>query len=86
LSICLTERFALGRVGPPAEVLLRDDVRRVLGPGLGELDPGLLEGDLAAMADAGIAQLPSTVENGSCPGSVKYRSIERPCPVALIRT
>jgi hypothetical protein len=41
-----------------AEVLLRDDVGRVLRPRLRELDVLLLEGNLVAVADARIAQLP----------------------------
>jgi hypothetical protein len=41
-----------------AEVLLRDDVRRVLRPGDRELDVGLLERDAVAVADARVAHLP----------------------------
>jgi hypothetical protein len=40
------------------EVLLGDDVGRVLRPALGELDVALLEGDTVAVADARVAQLP----------------------------
>ena len=50
--------LALGAAEPAAEVLLGDDVGRVLGPGLGELDAALLEGGLLRVADHGIADLP----------------------------
>ena len=56
--ICLTECSRAGRAELPAEVLLGDDVRRVLRPALGELDVALLEGDAVAVADARVAQLP----------------------------
>ena len=46
------------RSGLAAEVLLGDDVRRVLRPRLRKLDVALLEGDLVAVADARIPQLP----------------------------
>ena len=42
----------------PAEVLLGDDVGRVLRPRLGELDVSLLERDLVAVADPRVPQLP----------------------------
>src|SRR5262249_3327869 len=54
----LDRALARGRVELAAEVLLADDVRRVLRPRLRELDVALLEGDLVAVADAGVAQLP----------------------------
>src|SRR4029079_16667214 len=41
-----------------AEVLLGHDVRRFLRPRARELDIALLEGDLAAVADLRVAQLP----------------------------
>ena len=50
--------LALGRAELPAEVLLGDDVGRVLRPALGELDVLLLERDAVAVADARVAQLP----------------------------
>src|SRR5262249_14153427 len=50
--------LALGRAELAAEVLLRDDVGRVLRPALRELDVALLERDAVAMADTGVAQLP----------------------------
>src|SRR5205807_4587561 len=48
----------LRRVELAAEVLLGHDVRRVLRPRGGELDVALLEGDLVALADPGVAGLP----------------------------
>ena len=54
----LHRALALGRAHLPAEVLLRDDVRRVLRPALRKLDVLLLEGDAIAVADARVAQLP----------------------------
>jgi hypothetical protein len=42
----------------PAEVLLGDDVRRVLRPGQRELDAALLERGIRRVADHGIADLP----------------------------
>ena len=51
-------RLALGRGEPPAEVLLRDDVRRRLGPELRELDAALLERRAVAARDHSIANLP----------------------------
>ncbi len=42
-----------------AEVLLGDDVGRVLRPALGELDVLLLEGDAVAVSDAGVAHAPT---------------------------
>ena len=56
--ICLDGGLALGRAGLAAEVLLGDDVGRVLGPGLGELDVALLEGGRRGVADHGVAALP----------------------------
>ena len=56
--ICLTERSRVGRAELAAEVLLGDDVGRVLRPARGELDVALLEGDAVAVADARVAQLP----------------------------
>ena len=52
-TICLTERSRVGDVELPAEVLLGDDVGRVLRPRLRELDVLLPE-----RADGGGAQLP----------------------------
>src|SRR5919199_976480 len=54
----LDRALAGGRVELAAEVLLGDDVRRVLRPRARELDVRLLEGDLAAVADPRVAQLP----------------------------
>src|SRR5215218_5783441 len=48
----------LGRADAAAEVLLGDDVGRVLRPGLWELDPALLEGRALRIADHRIAKLP----------------------------
>src|SRR5207248_3297089 len=42
-------RLALRRVERTPEVLLRDDVRGVLGPALGELNAALLEGVAALL-------------------------------------
>ena len=50
--------LAQRRVELAAEVLLGDDVRRVLRPRLRKLDAALLEGDAVAVGDAGIAQFP----------------------------
>ena len=54
----LDRGLALGRVHTAAEVLLRDDVRRVLRPGLRELDPALLERRVLGIADDRVADLP----------------------------
>ena len=54
----LDRRLALGRVHAPAEVLLGDDVGRVLRPGLRELDAALLERRVLGIADDGVADLP----------------------------
>src|SRR6266540_460026 len=50
--------LALGRVEPAAEVLLGDDVGRVLRPALRELDALLLERRLLGIADQRVADLP----------------------------
>ena len=50
--------LARGRAELAAEILLGDDVGRVLGPSLRELDVALLERDLVAVADARVPQLP----------------------------
>src|SRR5579859_2214979 len=47
-----------GRAELAAEVLLGHDVGRVLRPALRKFDVALLEGDLPAMADPSVAQLP----------------------------
>ena len=56
-------RFALGGVEGAAEVLLRDDVGRVLGPVLRELDVALLEGVAALLVvrDHRVSRLPLDV-------------------------
>ena len=54
----LDRALARRRVQLPAEVLLGDDVGRVLRPGLGELDVLLLEGDAVAVTDPRVADLP----------------------------
>src|SRR3954469_20621422 len=54
----LDRALARRRVQLPAEVLLRDDVRRVLRPGHRELDVRLVEGDAVAMTDLRVPQLP----------------------------
>ena len=54
----LDRRLALGRVHLPAEVLLGDDVGRVLRPGRRELDAALLERRLLGVADDRVADLP----------------------------
>src|SRR5680860_895284 len=60
---------ALALLAPhlPAEVLLGDDVGRVLAPALGELDPALLEGRRGRIADHGIARLPLDLVEGMRP-------------------
>src|SRR5207253_9960366 len=50
--------LALRAAHLPAEVLLGDDVGRVLGPRHRELDPALLEGRAGRVADHGVAELP----------------------------
>ena len=50
--------LALGCVELAPEVLLRDDVGRVLGPALGELDLALLERRLRGVADVRVTDLP----------------------------
>jgi hypothetical protein len=50
--------LARGRAELAAEVLLGDDVRRVLRPRLRELDAGLLEREPVAVPDARVAALP----------------------------
>src|SRR5262249_44298112 len=54
----LDRRLALGRGELSAEVLLGDDVRRVLRPGRRELDPALLERRLLRVADDRVTDLP----------------------------
>ena len=61
--------LALGAADLPAEVLLGDDVGRVLGPALGELDPALLEGRALGIADHRVADLPLDLVEGMHPGS-----------------
>ena len=56
--------LALGRAERPAEVLLGDDVGRVLRPGDGELDLALLEGGGGGVADDGVALLPDDLVEG----------------------
>ena len=64
----LDRALARGRAQLPSEVLLGDDVRGVLRPRGRELDVGLLEGDLVAMTDARVAQLPLDGVEGMNPG------------------
>ena len=54
----LDRALALGRGHAAAEVLLRDDVRRVLRPELRELDVSLLERGAAPAGDQRVADLP----------------------------
>src|SRR5262245_5565199 len=56
----LQRRLALGRPQLSPEVLLGDDVGRVLRPPRGELDVGLLEGDgaIPEVGDAGVSPCP----------------------------
>jgi hypothetical protein len=54
----LDRGLAFGRAHPAAEVLLGDDVGRVLGPALRELDVPLLEGGVVGVADDRVAKLP----------------------------
>ena len=60
----LDGRLALVRADPPAEVLLRDDVGRVLGPALRELDAALLERGVLGVADHRVADLPLDLVEG----------------------
>ena len=60
----LDRALARRRVELAAEVLLGDDVRRVLRPRLRELDVLLLERDLVAVADARVARLPLDLVEG----------------------
>ena len=66
----LLDRALAGGVAElPTEVLLGDDVGRVLRPALGKLDVALLEGDTVAVADARVAPLPlDGVERMAPPG------------------
>ncbi len=54
----LDRALTLGRAELAAEVLLGDDVGRVLRPAARELDVLLLEGDAVAVPDARVAKLP----------------------------
>ena len=54
----LDRALAVGRGELAAEVLLGDDVGRVLRPARRELDVALLERDVVAVADPGVAELP----------------------------
>ena len=55
----LLDRTLAGGVADlAAEILLGHDVGRVLGPSLGKLYVGLLEGDAISVADVGVSQLP----------------------------
>src|SRR5690606_31044313 len=56
--------LALGRAEAAAEVLLGDDVRRVLRPALRELDAALLEGRVVRIADDRVADLPLDLVEG----------------------
>src|SRR2546423_2553244 len=65
----LHRALALGAALLAAEVLLGDDVRRVLGPRLRELDFTLLECGARGIADDGVAELPfDLVEGVYAPG------------------
>ena len=77
----LDRALTLGRTHLPAEVLLGDDVGRVLRPRLRELDVGLLERDLAAVADARVAQLPLDRREGILPslGEIPLDREALPC-------
>ena len=56
--------LALRRAEPAAEVLLGDDVGRVLRPALRELDPALLERGALGIADHRVAELPLDLVEG----------------------
>ena len=56
--------LTLGRAERAAEVLLGDDVGRVLRPGHRELEVALLEGGRGGVADEGVALLPGDLVEG----------------------
>ena len=60
----LHRALALRRAELAAEVLLGDDVGRVLGPALRELDLALLERGAFGIADDGVAELPLDLVEG----------------------
>ena len=60
----LHRALALRRAELAAEVLLGDDVGRVLGPALRELDLALLERGVLRIADHGVADLPLDLVEG----------------------
>src|ERR1700709_70392 len=77
----LDRALALGAAELAAEVLLGDDVGRVLGPALGELDSALLEGRALRIADHGVAGLPldlvERMHAGSREPAFDGKSLER---------
>jgi hypothetical protein len=80
----LDRELAVGRAELAAEVLLGDDVGRVLRPALRELDPALLEGGVLRVADHRVADLPvELVEGmdarGGEPAFDDQASLARPC-------
>ncbi len=71
----LDRALALVGADAAAEVLLGDDVGRVLRPRLRELDAALLEGGVRRVADDGIAELPLDLVEGVHPrGRVTARA------------
>src|SRR4029079_9268831 len=60
----LHRALPLGAADAAAEVLLRDDVGRVLGPALGELHVALLERRLGRVADHRVPDLPFELVEG----------------------
>ena len=60
----LDRTLALRGIHAPAEVLLRDDVRRRLRPELRELDAALLERGAVLARDVGVADLPLDLGEG----------------------
>src|ERR671911_686004 len=64
----LHRALALRRADLVAEVLLGDDIGRVLGPRLGELDVALLEGGPLGVAYQRVARLPLDLVEGADPG------------------
>ena len=61
--------LAVGGAHAPAEVLLRDDVRRRLRPELRELDALLLEHRLVLAGDEGVARFPLDLVERVAPGN-----------------
>ena len=78
--------LALGRTELAPEVLLGDDVGRVLGPAGGELDALLFEGHPLAVADAGVAHLPlDGVERMGLAIGEEAGDLQRPATGCVLR-